>query len=139
MTAQGLRNTKEVVSVSSLYKIFVRETGEQVPSDDMFLNQDGELQWIDILCSLVENPEDYVVKIVHQEKEKALTGLFPVWGHGVVHLARQRDGKAVCGVRKLDWESTKSISDDGKIVCIRCQAVIEAEEKRNSKRKRRAA
>jgi len=126
-----------------LYKIFVRDTGEQVPSDDMFLNQDGELQWIDILCQLVENPEDYVVKIVHQEKEKTPAGLFPVWGHGVVHLARQRDEQAVCGVRKLDWESTRSFSDDGRIVCIRCKAVIEAEERaeeqRNQKKRWRAA
>ena len=128
--------------MSSLrYKIFSRETGEQVSSEDMFLNQDGELQWIDILCSPVKNPEDYIVKIVHQEREKAPTGLFPVWehGHSVIHLARQREGKAVCGVRKLDWDS----EIDKKIVCIRCKAVIEAEERaeeqRNQKKRWRAA
>lgn len=132
--------------MSSLYKIFVKDTGEQVPSDEMFVDQNGDLKWVDIIDSLVENPEDYIVKTVRQEKEKSPSGLFPVWGHGVVHLTRQKDGQAVCGVRKLDWESERPISEEfgKKVVCIRCRSVIEAEEraeeKRNYKiRKRRAA
>lgn len=134
---------------SLLYKIFVRDTGEQVSSDEMFVDQNGDLKWVDIIDSLVENPEDYIVKTVRQEKEKSPSGLFPVWGHGVVHLARQRDGQAVCGVRKLDWESEKPISEgseSGKgLICLRCRSVLEAEmqseekRNRNGKKMRRAA
>lgn len=135
--------------MSFLYKIFEKDTGKQVSSEDMFVNQDGQLQWINILCNLVENPEDYIVKTVRQEKEKSPSGLFPVWGHGVIHLARQKDGQAVCGVRKLDWESEKPISEgseSGKgLICLRCRSVLEAEmqseekRNRNGKKMRRAA
>lgn len=169
LQAQGLRIAKEVGSVNRyenlpilglptniyqpIYRVYTRETNEIAPQ--IFVDQVGDLRYIDCLFnSLVENPEDYVVKIIPQEKmkEKAPVGLFPVWerNHGVVHLARQRDGQAVCGVRKLDWDSTKSISDESennkKLICIRCQSILEAEmqseEKRNRNgkmRKRRAA